>query len=98
MPVTAEYWFARRYPVGNPRNGMAPVHWKGWAVAGAFVLTLLIGALAFATMAVGGYLIQGALAFAIAALLGGGWFVVVANAKCDKTRTVADYRQETPGA
>lgn len=95
MPVT-QYWFARRFPVGDPRNAMAPVHWKGFAVAAAFGATLMIGALAFAWMGASGHLVQGIAVFAAAALVGGGWFVVVAQAKGDKTRTVADYKKDAP--
>jgi hypothetical protein len=93
MSAQREFWFARRFPVGDRRNAFAPVHWKGWAVAGVYVAALVVGGLAFAWMGASGYLIQGAVVFIIAAIVGGGWFIVVANAKGDKTRTVADYRK-----
>jgi hypothetical protein len=35
-----EYWFARRFPVGSPRAGMSPVHWKGYAVVAIYVTAL----------------------------------------------------------
>jgi hypothetical protein len=89
----SEYWFARRFPVGNPRNAMAPVHPKGWAVVAVFLVAMLLGGLAFLLMAGAGQFAQGVVALAIAAALGGGWFLVVAHAKGDRTRTVADYRQ-----
>jgi len=96
MSQAPEYWFARRFPLSDPRRSYAPVHWKGFAVVGIFVAALVIGAAAFAWMAALGYLIQGAIVFALAALVGGGWFVVVAQAKGDKTRTVDEYRKAPP--
>ncbi len=89
-----EYWFARRFPVGDPRRAMAPVHWKGYLVAGIFVAALLIGALAFAWMGARGQIVQGAVAFIIAAAVGMVWFIGVAERTCDKTRTVAEYQKE----
>jgi hypothetical protein len=93
MSAEKEFWFARRFPVGNPRKAYAPVHWKGWAVALVFVTVLTIGGVAFAWMGASGYLIQGIVVFALAAIVGGGWFVIVAEARADKTRTVEDYRK-----
>lgn len=97
VPVTrnaaAEYWFARRFPVGDRRNSFAPVHWKGWLVSVAFVLGLGIGGIAFAWLGASGDVVQGALVFAVAALLAGGWFIAVATAKGDRARTVQDYRK-----
>ena len=93
MSAEKEYWFARRFPLDNPRKAYAPVHWKGWAVALTFVTVLVIGGLAFAWMGASGHLIQGIVVFALAAIVGGGWFVIVAEAKADKTRTVEDYRK-----
>jgi hypothetical protein len=100
VPMTnqAEYWFARRFPVGDRRNSFAPVHWKGWAASAVFVTVLTIGALAFAWMGAGGYLVQGVVVFATAAVVGGGWFIAVARTKGDNTRTVADYRKDRPRA
>ena len=89
-----EIWFARRFPVGDPRKAMAPVHWKGYLAAGMFVVALLIGALAFAWMGAHGQIVQGAAAFIVAAAVGTIWFITVAERTCDKTRTVADYQKE----
>lgn len=91
--MSAEYWFARRFPLTDPRRSVAPVHWKGFAVSGIFVAALLIGAIGFAWMAANGYLVQGAVAFLVAALLGGGWFIIVATAKADHKQTVEDYKK-----
>lgn len=92
QPAT-EYWFARRFPVGDSRNAFAPVHWKGWLASAAFIAALLIGGAAFAWMASRGFLVQGAVAFITTAFLAGGWFIVVASAKGDRSRTVQDYRK-----
>jgi hypothetical protein len=90
----SEFWFARRFPLEHPRAGMAPVHWKGWAVVGVFIAALLIGGAAFAYMAARGSVVQGAVAFGVAAALGGAWFIVVSQSKGDKTRTIEDYKKD----
>lgn len=93
VPVT-EYWFARRFPVGNPRNAMAPVHWKGYAIVAAYVTLLVLGGLAFAWLGASGQLIFGAAIFAAAAIVGATLFIGLSTMKGDATRTVADYRKE----
>lgn len=98
MPMTREYWFARRFPVGDRRGGVAPVHWKGWMATTVFVAVLTIGGLGFAWMGASGYLVQGIVLFAVAAIVGTGWFLVVANVKGDQTRTVEDFRKAQPRA
>jgi hypothetical protein len=89
-----EYWFARRFPVGSPRNAMAPVNWKGYAIVAAYVTLLVLGATAFAWLGAGGQLILGAAIFAAAAVIGATLFIGLSSAKGDKTRTVAEYRKE----
>lgn len=38
VPLNApDKWFARRFPVGNPRNAMSPVNRAGYAVVVGFV-------------------------------------------------------------
>lgn len=97
MSGDAEYWFARRFPVGDRRNAFAPVHWKGYAATAIYIIVLLVGGAAFVWMGANGDLLQGAIVFATAAVIGAGWFITVANAKGDKTRTVADYRKAKTG-
>lgn len=92
--MSEEHWFARRFPLSDQRRAMAPVHWKGYAVTLAFVSGLTLGGVAFAWMGASGYLWQGVVVFAIAALVSGGWFVAVATAKGDRQRTVVDYRND----
>lgn len=94
-PPDRDAWFARRFPVGDPRNSMAPVHRRGWMVAGGFMAALGLGALGFFALALFGFLIAGILVFIAMALLGGFGFVLVAQWKGDRTRTVADYRNNT---
>lgn len=89
-----EYWFARRFPVGSPRNAMAPVHWKGYAIVAVYVTLLVLGGLAFAWLGASGELITGAVIFAAAAVIGAGLFIFLSNSKGDKTRTVAEYRKD----
>jgi hypothetical protein len=93
VPVT-EYWFARRFPVGSPRNAMAPVHWKGYAIVAAYVTLLVLGGVAFAWLGADGRLILGAAIFAAAAVVGASLFIGLSSAKGDKTRTVAQYRKD----
>jgi hypothetical protein len=93
-----EYWFARRFPVGDRRNAMAPVHRKGFAATGIYVAALVIGGLAFAWMGASGHLVQGTIVFAAAAIVGAVWFIVVSRAKGDPNRTVADSRKANPRA
>jgi len=89
-----EYWFARRFPVGSPRNAMAPVHWKGYAIVAAYVTLLVLGGVAFAWLGASGRLVLGAALFAVAAIVGASLFIGLSSIKGDKTRTVADYRKD----
>lgn len=97
MPVTQEFWFARRFPLDNPRSAMAPVHWKGFAATGVFIAAMVGAAGAFLLLALSGAMIWGAIAFALSAAIAGLWFIAVAQAKGDKQRTVADYREGGTG-
>lgn len=93
VPMT-EYWFARRFPVGNPRQSMAPVHWKGYAIVAIYVTLLVLGGIAFAWFGAGGQFALGVALFVAAAIVGGGLFIFLSYAKGDKTRTVAEYRKD----
>jgi len=95
MSVRKEYWFARRFPLTDRRKAMAPVHWKGWAAALIFIAALGVGGLGFLWMALSGHLVQGVVVFAIAAVVAAGWFITIAVAKGDPTRTVAEYRSSS---
>jgi flagellar biosynthesis protein FliP len=39
-----EYWFARRFPVGHPRNAMSPINEQGWNVVRKFIIWMVAGA------------------------------------------------------
>jgi hypothetical protein len=98
MSVTpAEYWFARRFPLGAMRSGMAPVHWKGWALFAALFVALLVDAalgvwVANSELGLRGVALCAVLAFG--ALLG---FVHVVHKKGDHVNCVADYREGRAG-
>jgi hypothetical protein len=49
-----DFWFARRFPVGHPRNAMAPVRREGWLVVLAFVAGLIAGAVIGAWLGLAG--------------------------------------------
>ncbi len=87
-----DYWFARRYPVGNPRNGMSPVRREGMYVAWAFIAGMVLGAVCFLFLGLNGQIIGGAIVFALMAAASGGMFIGMAASKGDKQRTVDDYR------
>lgn len=86
-------WFARRFPLGDMRSGMAPVHWKGWAVALAFVAALAIAGGVFWWFAARDQAVKGAFTFAILAAGAGLGFIRVANKKGDHIHCVADYEK-----
>lgn len=89
-----EYWFARRFPLGNARSGLAPVHWKGWVCSLIFVGVMLLGAGVFAYFALQDEMFHGAAIFVVLAIVGGGWFILVSQANADRVRTIEDYKRE----
>ncbi|MEZ5996275.1 MAG: hypothetical protein R3C25_11040 [Hyphomonadaceae bacterium] len=93
MSEPAEYWFARRFPLGQMRSGMAPVHWKGWAVVAAFVAALAAGGLLWAWFAARGDNGRGVFAFALMSAGAALGFIRTANKKGDHVHCVADYRK-----
>lgn len=89
-----EYWFARRFPIGAMRSGMAPVHWKGWAVAFGFVLAMCLGGLGAWWFIARGEMTKGFIVFGVVAVVSAIGFIGVAHKKGDHIRSVADYRKE----
>lgn len=89
-----EYWFARRFPLGNPRQAYAPVHWKGHAVSLIFVIALTAGGVAFAWFGANDNLFIGIMIFAGVAIIAGAWFTLTAKANGDPVRTVAEYKKD----
>ena len=95
LPVSdREYWFARRYPLKDRRQGIAPIHWKGYAVSLIFVCALTAGGVAFAWLGAHDDLVQGVAVFAAVCLLAGLWFTTTAKLNGDPIRTVEDYKKD----
>ncbi|HRO04219.1 MAG TPA: hypothetical protein PLS69_11505 [Terricaulis sp.] len=93
----AEFWFARRYPLGSPRQAYAPVHWKGWMATLVFLAALLGGGAYFAWDAlVEQNFVQGMAVFIVAAIVGTTWYLLVVRANSDTLHTVADYKKGKP--
>lgn len=94
-----KYWFARRFPVGHPRNAMAPVSPEGWRVVWTFVGWMTGGAFAaIALVLVGLYLDQpwayvvAVFAYVACTMYGGWYFLNTAISRGDHNHTVADYK------
>jgi hypothetical protein len=94
----SEFWFARRFPVGHPRNAMGPVTREGWLVVFAFVAALVAGAVIGMLLGFGGAPFSGVAAFAALGIVAGLAFIMIAKHKGDHQRTVADYRRLRLGA
>ena len=88
-----DYLFARRFPVGHPRNALAPVGPKAWWIVGTFVIGMLLGGILFALFSMNGQVVLGAAVFGIFALVSGVGFIVVASRYGDHEHTVDDYRE-----
>ena len=93
MSTPTEHWFARRFPIGDGRANMAPVHWKGWAVAFAFIVALLIAGGVFWWFTERDQLVKGAFVFAVLAAGAGLGLIRVANRRGDHIHCVADYEK-----
>ena len=88
-----EYRYARRFPVGHPRNAMAPVHWKEWAMFGVFVTAMAMGAIGWGLSEMNGQWLMGLLAFISLTVFGAGMLLISVAQHGDQTRTVDDYRK-----
>jgi hypothetical protein len=94
-----EYWFARRFPVGHPRNAMSPINERGYAVVRTFVSTMTTGAIVAVVLSFVAFWISqpalyvvGGIAFVAAAVYAGWKFVSVSMDRGDKNHTVEDYK------
>lgn len=92
-----EIWFARRFPVGHPRNAMAPVSPKGRMAFVWFVAEMVLGAIFFGALGFGGMVLVGALVFAAIAALAAWHLLASVMRHSDNTRTVEDYRRMQGG-
>jgi F0F1-type ATP synthase assembly protein I len=98
MSARNEIWFARRFPVGHPRNAMAPVHWKGFAMFGVFVATMLVGALGFVLSAMNREWMWGVIVFGALSAMGAGMLLIAVQMHGDTTRTVDEHRKARANA
>lgn len=89
-----EYWFARRFPLGDHRQAYAPVNWKGYLTSLLFVCALTGGGFAFAWIGAQGDLFMGSMVFLAVAIVAGAGFMMTAKANGDPVRTVAEYRKD----
>jgi hypothetical protein len=97
--VENKYWFARRFPLTDPRNSMSPVTPEGYRVAWTFVGWMAGGAIAAAVILVIALLwmpLLGVLApviFIGCAIYGAWYFITQARDRGDHQHTVDDYKQ-----
>lgn len=93
-----KYWFARRFPVGHPRNAMSPVTPEGFAVVKTFITWMIGGALlAVILLALGFTVVPYAWILAPVVFVGctvyGAWtFISQAQGRGDHQHTVEDYK------
>jgi hypothetical protein len=93
------YWFARRFPVGHPRNAMSPVTPEGWAVVKAFISWMVGGAVAAVVIGIAAIFttpwlaILSPIVFVGCAAYGAWFFISQAQNRGDHQHTVGDYKQ-----
>jgi nitrogen fixation-related uncharacterized protein len=93
-----EYWFARRFPVGQTRNSLSPINENGWAVVRTYLAFMVGGAVVAVLLAVVGLLwvpflwILAPFAFIGATAYGGYYFISQAQAHGDTQHSIDDYR------
>jgi hypothetical protein len=90
--MATSYWFARRFPVGDPRDSMAPVSPEGRRIVWTFLAAMVVGALSALLLSLVGMWVPGLVVFAAAAMAGGGYFIAMSVRHGDKQHTVAEYR------
>jgi drug/metabolite transporter (DMT)-like permease len=101
------YWFARRFPVGHPRNSMSPVTPEGFRVAWTFVWWMVGGAAAAIVLcllaawlgASSGFGPLSWVLFALAPIVfvgcaayGAWYFITTAMKRGDTQHTIDDYK------
>lgn len=92
------YWFARRFPVGHPRNAMSPVTAEGYGVVKRFIAAMVGGALVWVVLGIAAAMVHwslaivGGLVFVAAAAYGGWYFISQAQGRGDSQHTVEDYK------
>lgn len=93
MSASFEVWFARRFPVGDPRNSMAPVHWKGWMMFAVFAAAVAVGGLGFLLSALNGEWLWGIVVFVALSAMGAGMLLMAVAQHGDVAKTVEEYRK-----
>lgn len=93
----SRYWFARRFPLTDKRNAMAPVSPEGFRVAWTFVGWMVGGAIgAGLTLLLGLWVpylgLLAPVVFIACAIYGGWYFITQAQTHGDHQHTVADYK------
>src|SRR6218665_2708161 len=93
-----EYWFARRFPVGHPRNAMAPVSKAAMGIVKTFLGWMIGGAVAAIVLLMVGFTavpwlwVLAPIVFVGCAAYGGVYFVTEAMRHADRNHTVDDYK------
>lgn len=93
-----KYWFARRFPVGHPRNAMAPVSPEGFGVVRTFIGWMVGGAVAailigiVAAFSIWWLAILAPIVFIACAAYGAWYFISQAQGRGDHQHTVEDYK------
>ena len=93
-----KYWFARRFPVGYPRNALAPVSPEGWRVVNTFIGWMVGGAVGAVVVALLGLFVVPWLwvlapfVFVGCAAYGAWYFISQARGRGDHNHTIDDYK------
>jgi len=92
--MSNRYWFARRFPVGQPGDRMDPISREGWMVVWSFAaalvagfLALLVFTLAFQRPLIGFIILLVLSSLSMTALL------MLSKQRGDPKHTAEDYRQ-----
>ena len=92
--MTNRYWFARRFPVGQPGDRMDPISREGWMVVWGFATALVVG---FIALAVSTLVLQkpllGFVVLLILASFGMTALLMLTKQRGDQKHTAEDYRQ-----
>jgi hypothetical protein len=93
-----EYWFARRFPVGHPRNAMSPINEQGWNVVRKFIIWMVAGAVLATIIVIVSLLwlpylwIAAPFVFAATAMYAGWALILAAQGRGDHNHTIEDYK------
>ena len=99
------YWFARRYPVGDPHNNMSPVSAEGFRVAYRFIWAMVLGGVAMVALGLVGFWLQtdspvlgwslcalGVIVYLAATAYGAWSFISQSRDRGDHQHTIEDYK------